>query len=58
MVPPSLLWPSGLVTLTGVLELTGATGLLFQATAAYAGLGLSTLLVAMFPAWSERRLEP
>lgn len=50
MVPPALPHPGLLVTLTGVLELLGAIGLLFRRTAPWAAAGLGLLLVAMFPA--------
>ncbi|WP_028479830.1 DoxX family protein [Nocardia sp. CNY236] len=50
MVPARLPSPSALVTLTGVLELVGAVGLLVPATAALAAAGLIALLVVMFPA--------
>ncbi|MEU4336606.1 DoxX family membrane protein [Micromonospora lupini] len=50
MVPPSLPRPDALVTLTGVLELVGAVGLLIPATARLAAAGLGLLLLAMFPA--------
>jgi uncharacterized membrane protein/heme-degrading monooxygenase HmoA len=50
MVPPALPAPELLVTVTGVLELAGALGLLMTPTAAWAGGGLALLLVAMFPA--------
>ena len=39
-----------LVTVTGVLELAGAAGLLWRPSVAWAAGGLSALLVAMFPA--------
>ena len=39
-----------LVTLTGVLELMGAIGLLLPSTAIAAAYGLISLLVLMFPA--------
>ncbi|WP_085997975.1 DoxX family protein [Luteimicrobium xylanilyticum] len=42
--------PGLLVTLTGVLELAGAAGMLVRALVPWAGLGLSALLVALFPA--------
>jgi uncharacterized membrane protein len=50
MVPPALPAPGLLVTITGVLELAGAAGLLLPRTAPWAAGGLSLLLVAMFPA--------
>lgn len=50
MVPPALPNPELLVTLTGVLELLGAAGLLHRRTAPWAAAGLGLLMVAMFPA--------
>lgn len=50
MVPPGLPEPALLVTLTGILELLGAAGLLWTRTAPWAAGGLGALLVAMFPA--------
>jgi uncharacterized membrane protein len=50
MVPPGLPSPSSLVTLTGVLELAGAIGLLWPRTASIAAWSLVGLLIAMFPA--------
>jgi uncharacterized membrane protein len=50
MVPPRLPRPDLLVTLTGVLELAGAVGLLIPATARLAAAGLGLLMLAMFPA--------
>ncbi|MET8835570.1 DoxX family membrane protein [Micromonospora sp. NPDC004540] len=50
MVPPGLPRPALLVTLTGVLELLGALGLLLPATARPAAAGLALLMLAMFPA--------
>lgn len=50
MVPPAFPSPASLVTLTGVLELAGAIGLLWPRTTATAAWGLIVLLVAMFPA--------
>lgn len=42
--------PGLLVSITGVLELAGAAGLLWQRTVPWAAGGLSALLVVMFPA--------
>ncbi|MEU4341577.1 DoxX family protein [Nocardia sp. NPDC023852] len=50
MVPPRLPNPSALVTLTGILELAGAVGLVIPATADLAAICLIALLVVMFPA--------
>ena len=50
MVPPRFPRPELLVTLTGVLELLGAIGLLLPRTAGAAAGGLGLLLVALFPA--------
>jgi uncharacterized membrane protein len=50
MVPPALPEPGLLVTVTGVLELAGAVGLVWRRTAPWAAAGLTVLLVAMFPA--------
>jgi uncharacterized membrane protein len=49
--------PELLVTITGVLELAGAVGLLLPRTAPWAAGGLSVLLVAMFPANVHAALE-
>jgi uncharacterized membrane protein len=57
MVPPALPAPGLLVTVTGVLELAGAAGLLCRRTAPWAAGGLSVLLVAMFPANVHAALE-
>ena len=50
MVPPFLPEPELLVTITGLLELAGAVGLLIPRTAALAAGGLTLMLIAMFPA--------
>ncbi|WP_248783932.1 DoxX family protein [Actinoalloteichus caeruleus] len=50
MVPPRLPRAPLLVTVTGVLELAGAVGLLVPATSTAAGICLALLLVVMFPA--------
>ncbi|MDL2076368.1 DoxX family membrane protein [Streptomyces sp. GXMU-J15] len=50
MVPPEVPAPGFWVTATGVLELAGAAGLLWNRTAVWAAGCLSALLVALFPA--------
>lgn len=50
MVPPRFPRPERLVTITGLLELAGAVGLLIPRLAPYAALGLSLLLLSLFPA--------
>lgn len=50
MVPPALPRPDLLVTLTGILELAGAVGVLIPATARLAAICLIVLMVVMFPA--------
>ena len=50
IVPPRLPVPGLLVTITGVLELLGAGGLLYEPTRAVAAGCLFLLMLAMFPA--------
>lgn len=50
IVPPRLPAPGMLVTITGVLELLGAAGLLYPPTRVAAGACLFVLMLAMFPA--------
>jgi uncharacterized membrane protein len=50
MVPRAFPRPDLLVTTTGVLEIMGAIGLLVTPLAPYAAIGLTVLLVAIFPA--------
>jgi uncharacterized membrane protein len=50
MVPPAMPNPGLLVTITGLLELAGAVGLLLPRTAPWAAGGLTALLVGLFPA--------
>lgn len=50
IVPPRLPAPGLLVTVTGVLQLLGAVGLLLPATRVAAALCLLALMLAMFPA--------
>ena len=49
-MPAQLPQPGLLVTVTGVLELVGAVGLLIPATATAAALCLAALMIVMFPA--------
>jgi len=50
MVPASLPAPAFLVSVTGILELLGAIGLMVPRALPAAAYGLIALLVAMFPA--------
>ncbi|HZA10348.1 DoxX family protein [Mycobacterium sp.] len=50
IVPPRLPRPALLVTITGVLELAGAIGLLIPATRVAAAVCLFLLMLVMFPA--------
>jgi uncharacterized membrane protein len=50
IVPPTLPSPALLVTVTGVLELLGAAGLLYPPTRVAAAICLFLLMVVMFPA--------
>ncbi len=57
MVPSRLPRRAQLVTLTGVLELVAAGGLVLPMVAPFAGAGLVLLLIAMFPANVKAALE-
>src|SRR6185369_17351863 len=50
IVPPRLPAPGLLVTVTGILELLGAVGLLYPPTRVAAAVSLGVLMLAMFPA--------
>jgi len=50
IVPRWIVDPATVVFITGVLEFTGAAGLLFRFTRPLAVVGLVILLIAMFPA--------
>lgn len=50
MVPPIFPRPALLVTVTGILEILGAIGLLVPATARTSALSSAALLIALFPA--------
>lgn len=50
MVPPAFPRPDLLVSVTGVIEIVGAVGLMLPTAAPYAALGLCFMLLAVFPA--------
>jgi uncharacterized membrane protein len=50
MVPPRFPLPAAMVTLTGLAEIAGAIGIVWQTTAPWAAGGLILLLLAVFPA--------
>ena len=50
MVPASFPRPDLIITVTGLLEIAGAIGLLLPSTAPAAAVCLALLLIAMFPA--------
>lgn len=50
IVPPYIPWPRAAVLVSGVLELLGAVGLLWQPTRRAAGVGLFLLTIAVTPA--------
>ncbi|QAY66503.1 DoxX family protein [Paenibacillus protaetiae] len=50
MVPPAIPAKGAIVTVTGLLEIAGAIGLLIPAVSLAAAIALTTLLIAMFPA--------
>lgn len=50
IVPPYIPWPRQVVLATGVLELLGATGVLWRPSRRIAGLGLLMLTIAVTPA--------
>jgi uncharacterized membrane protein len=60
IVPPRLPSPGPLVTVTGVLELVGAAGLLYPPTRVAAAACLAVLMVVMFPAnvYASRMANP
>jgi uncharacterized membrane protein len=60
IVPPQLPAPGLLVTVTGVLELLGAAGLLLPVTRLAAAVCLLALMLAMFPAnvYASRMSNP
>ena len=50
MVPPIFPRPDLIVTVTGILEIAGAIGLMIRRTSRLAAACLAVLLIAMFPA--------
>lgn len=50
IVPPYIPWPRAAVLVSGVFELLGAAGLLWQPTRRAAGIGLFVLTLAVTPA--------
>ncbi len=60
IVPPRLPAPGYLVTVTGLLELLGAVGLLVPATRVAAAVCLLVLMLALFPAnvYASRMPDP
>ena len=50
IVPPYIPWPRAAVLISGVFELLGAAGLLWQPTRRAAGIGLFLLTLAVTPA--------
>jgi uncharacterized membrane protein len=50
VMPPYLPYPSSLILVSGVAEITGGVGLLIPPTSRIARFGLIALLVAVFPA--------
>lgn len=50
MVPPAFPRPDLLVSVTGVIEIVGAVGLMLPSAAPYAALGLCFMLLVVFPA--------
>ncbi len=60
IVPPQLPSPGILVTVTGVLELVGAAGLLYPPTRVAAAVCLFVLMLVMFPAnfYASRMQNP
>ena len=58
MIPPYLPWPSLLVSLSGVAEMTLGLLVIFSRTRRFAGWGLIALLIAVFPANLQMALHP
>jgi len=58
IVPPWLPAHASLVQISGVCEILGGIGVLLHRTRRIAGVGLVTLLVAVFPANLQMALHP
>lgn len=58
IVPPYIPWPRGAVLVSGVFELLGAVGLLWQPTRRLAAWGLFALTLAVTPAHVYMLHEP
>ena len=58
IMPPSLPYHEAAVAISGVFEIIGAVGLLFQRTRRMAGIGLFVLTVAVSPANIYMSLNP
>ena len=50
IVPPYIPWPRAVVLISGIFELLGAGGLLFEASRRAAGIGLFALTIMVTPA--------
>ncbi len=50
IVPPWVPWPLAMVYISGVFEIAGGAGLLFERVRSAAGWGLVALYLAVFPA--------
>lgn len=57
-VPEFLPFPDALVYISGVAEIAGGIGLLWERTRRYAAIGLILLLVAVYPANINMALNP
>lgn len=58
IVPPYIPWPHAAVLISGVFELLGAAGLLYEPTRRAAGLGLFVLTIAVTPAHIDMLQRP
>ena len=58
IMPPSLPYHEAAVAISGVFEIIGAVGLLFQRTRRMAGIGLFVLTLAVSPANIYMSLNP